>query len=198
MNIKRRKSKVERARRVQGKAALDARPSTLDRALRRVKLFLCDVDGVMTDGAVWMGQGVESKRFNIRDGLGLKFLQRCGIRVGWVSRRLSAATRQRADDLKIDFLVQRDGGKVAAVESILEQTGLNWSDLCYVGDDIVDLGVLRRAGVAVAVADGVTEARAAAHYITRNPGGHGAFRETVELILQAQNQWHLVVSDYAC
>src|SRR6185436_6449740 len=124
-------------------------------ALKRVRLFLCDVDGVLTDGAVWMGGGVEMKRFNIRDGLGLKFLQRHGIKVGWVSRRPSSATQQRADDLKIDFLVQHAGGKIEGVEGILRQTGLKWADVCYVGDDVVDIGVLDRVGLAVAVGDGV-------------------------------------------
>ena len=164
---------------------------------QRVKLFLCDVDGVLTDGAVWMGGGVETKRFNIRDGLGLKFLQRHGIKVGWVSRRPSSATQQRADDLKIDFVAQSDSGKVGAVESILRQVGLNWPEVCYVGDDVVDLGVLERSGVAVAVADGVAEARAAADYVTKARGGHGAVRETVELILKAQGKWQSVVSEYA-
>jgi 3-deoxy-D-manno-octulosonate 8-phosphate phosphatase (KDO 8-P phosphatase) len=165
--------------------------------LRRVKLFLCDVDGVLTDGAVYMGGGVETKRFNIRDGLGLKFLQFSGIKVGWVSRRPSSATRQRADDLKINFLSQSDSGKVQAVESILKQTGLNWAAVCYVGDDVVDLGVMKRAGVAVAVGDGVAEARAAADYVTKAPGGHGAIRETVEMILKAQNKWQRVVTEHA-
>src|SRR6476661_6802579 len=117
---------------------MPARISTQLRArLRRVKLFLCDVDGVLTDGAVYMGGGVETKRFNIRDGLGLKFLQLNGIKVGWVSRRPSSATQQRADDLKIDFLVQHNGGKIEGVERILRQTGMKWSDACYVGDDVV-------------------------------------------------------------
>ena len=165
--------------------------------LQQVKLFLCDVDGVLTDGSVWMGAGVETKRFNIRDGLGLKFLQNNGIRVGWVSRRPSQATQQRAENLKIDFLMQRDGGKVAAVESILRRTGLNWDQVCYVGDDIVDVGVFNRVGVAVAVADGVAEARAAADYVTRAPGGRGAIREAVELVLKAQEKWSRVVSEYA-
>jgi len=165
--------------------------------LRRVKLFLCDVDGVLTDGTVWMGNGVETKRFNIRDGLGLKILRRYGIKVGWVSRRPSNATRQRAEDLEVDFLMQGDGGKGAFVESILEQAGLNWSDVCYVGDDIVDLGVMKRAAVAVAVADGVAEAKAAADYVTKAAGGHGAVREMVELILKAQNKWGRAVAEYA-
>lgn len=162
-----------------------------------IRLFLCDVDGVLTDGAVYMGGGLETKRFNIRDGLGLKFLQAHGIKVGWVSRRPSGATQQRADDLKIDFVVQHAGGKIEGVEAILRQTGLNWSDVCYVGDDVVDIGVMNRANLAVAVGDGVAEAKAAADYVTRAPGGNGAIREIVEMILRAQNKWKLVVSEYA-
>lgn len=165
--------------------------------LKSVKLFLTDVDGVLTDGAVYMGGGMEMKRFNIRDGLSLKFLQLQGIKVGWVSRRPSSATQQRAEDLKIDFLVQHQGGKIEGVESILRQTGLKWADVCYVGDDIVDIAVLERAGLGVAVGDGVAEARAAAHYVTKAPGGNGAIREIVEMILKAQNKWKRVVSEYA-
>jgi 3-deoxy-D-manno-octulosonate 8-phosphate phosphatase (KDO 8-P phosphatase) len=124
-------------------------------------------------------------------------LQHSGIKVGWISRRPSSATQERASDLKIDFLAQGDTGKVPAVEAILRQTGLNWSDICYVGDDIVDVGVLKRAGVAVAVGDGVAEAKAAADYITKNRGGLGAVREIVEMILKAQNKWKSVVATYA-
>lgn len=169
---------------------------TLRSRLRRVKLLLCDVDGVLTDGTVWMGDGAELKRFHIRDGLGLKFLQRHGTKVGWVSRRPSPATRQRADDLKIDMLVQGDIDKVEAVESILRQNALNWSQVCFVGDDIVDLGVVRRAGVGVAVADSVAEVKKAADYVTRARGGHGAVREVVELLLKAQERWQRVISEY--
>ena len=171
--------------------------AALNKKLKSVKLFLCDVDGVLTDGAVYMGGGVETKRFNIRDGLGLKFLQRHGIKVGWVSRRPSSATQQRADDLKIDFLVQHNGGKIEGVEGILRQTGVSWTDVCYVGDDIVDIAVLERVGLGVAVGDGVPEAKAAADYVTKAPGGNGAIREIVEMILKAQQKWKLVVSEYA-
>src|SRR5947207_1700522 len=138
----------------------------LSAQLRRIKLFLCDVDGVMTDGTVYMGGGVEMKRFHIRDGLGLKFLQVHGIKVGWVSRRPSSATQQRADDLKIDFLVQHNGGKIEGVEAILRQTGLAWEDTCYVGDDVVDIGVLNRVGLAVAVGDATEDTKTAADYVT--------------------------------
>jgi 3-deoxy-D-manno-octulosonate 8-phosphate phosphatase (KDO 8-P phosphatase) len=163
-------------------------PPSLRQKLRGVKLFLCDVDGVMTDGTVWMGDAGENKRFHIRDGLGLKFLQRHGIKVGWVSRRPSPATQRRADDLKIDFLIQSDSDKVPAIEALLQRVSLNWSQTCYVGDDVVDVGALNHAAVAVAVADAVPEARAAADYVTKERGGLGAIRETVELILKAQNK----------
>ncbi len=171
--------------------------SKLSSRLKRVKLLLCDVDGVLTDGSVFIGQETESKRFHIQDGLGLRLLQRQGIKVGWISNRPSAATTQRAVELKIDFLSQDKGNKVAAVENILRQAGLDWTGVCYVGDDIVDLGVLKRAAVAVAVPNGITEARALADYVTAAPGGHGAVREVVELILKAQNKWTPLVREYS-
>jgi 3-deoxy-D-manno-octulosonate 8-phosphate phosphatase (KDO 8-P phosphatase) len=174
---------------------------SMDRALKkklaRVRLFLCDVDGVLTDGTVLMGNGVETKRFNIQDGLGLRLLQREGIKVGWISRRPSAATAQRAADLKIDFLYQGDDNKVTAAEDILRQAGVSWAQTCYVGDDIVDLAVLKRTGLAVAVANGIREAKVMADYVTRAAGGYGAVREVVELILKAQNKWKRLVRVYA-
>lgn len=165
--------------------------------LARVKIFLCDVDGVLTDASVFIGGRVEIKRFNILDGLGLVLLRRVGIPVGWISSRPSPATKLRAKELKIDFLAQSKDSKVAAVESILARTGFGWAQVCYVGDDIVDLGVLKRAGLAVTVANGTAEARAAAHYVTTAGGGHGAVREVVEMILKAQNKWAGLVAGYA-
>ena len=171
--------------------------ATLNKKLKATKLFLCDVDGVLTDGAIYMGHGVESKRFNIRDGLGMKFLQVHGIRVGWVSRRPSSATQQRADDLKIDFLVQHNGGKIEGVEGILRQTGMDWTDVCYVGDDVVDIGVLKRVGLAVVPGDGTADTKKCADYVTKAQGGNGAVREVVEMILKAQNKWKRVIAEYA-
>ncbi len=157
--------------------------------LRRVKLFLCDVDGVLTNGTVLLGEGKEYKSFNIQDGLGLLLLKRHGIKVGWISNRPSPVTQQRAEELKIDFLYQENGSKVAAVESILGRAGLDWEAVCYMGDDIVDLGVLKRAGVAVAVANAIIEAKQLADYVTIAEGGKGAVRETVRLVLDAQDKW---------
>ncbi len=166
--------------------------------LKRIKLFLCDVDGVMTDGAVFIGGAREIKRFNIRDGLGRVFLRRAGFRVGWVSARPSPVTEARAAELEIDFLIQQGDriGKTGAVEKLLRRTRLDWDAVCFVGDDVVDLGPLRRAGFAVAVADARPEVKAAADYVTRAPGGHGAIREVAEMILQAQGKWDSIVAHY--
>ena len=167
--------------------------------LRRIKLFLTDVDGVLTDGSIFIGGEREFKRFNIRDGLGLVLARRAGLKVGWVSARPSLATKLRADELKIDFLVQQGDmtSKTAAIEQLLAQEKISWAETCFVGDDIIDLGPLTRAGLAVAVGDGVAEAKTAAHYITKNAGGRGAIRETVELILKAQGKWAQFVKNYS-
>jgi 3-deoxy-D-manno-octulosonate 8-phosphate phosphatase (KDO 8-P phosphatase) len=165
--------------------------------LARVKLFLCDVDGILTDSGVFIGLEHEIKRFHIRDGLGLVMLRESGIKVGWVSKRLSSATTLRAAELKIDFLEQGSGSKVLAVENILAKTGYKWEEVCFMGDDVVDLGVLKRAGVAATVADAVDEAKAASHYVTRAGGGNGGVREVVEMILKAQNRWERVVAEYS-
>jgi len=168
---------------------------TLRAKLRQVKLLLCDVDGVLTNGTIVMGEGKEYKTFNIQDGLGLLLLKRNGIKVGWISNRPSPVTQQRAEELRIDFLQQDKGNKVAAAESILARTGLSWEQVCFMGDDVVDLGVLRRAGVAVAVANAIAEAKEMAHYVTSAEGGHGAVREIVRLILNAQDKWARVISE---
>jgi 3-deoxy-D-manno-octulosonate 8-phosphate phosphatase (KDO 8-P phosphatase) len=169
----------------------------LNTRLARVRLFLCDVDGVLTDGSVFIGQERETKRFHIRDGLGLVLLRREGIKVGWISNRPSSETTLQAEELKIDFLEQAKGDKVKAAENILAKTGLGWEEVCYVGDDIVDLGVLKRAGVAVTVADAVPEAKTIAHYQTKAAGGHGAVREVVEMILKAQKKWGRLVAEHS-
>lgn len=169
----------------------------LNARLAKVKLFLCDVDGILTDCSVFIGLADEVKRFHIRDGLGLIFLRENGIKVGWVSKRPSSATKLRAEELKIDFLEQNKGSKVAAVESLLAKTGFKWDEICYMGDDVVDLGVMHRVAFAATVADATDEAKEVSHYVTRANGGCGGVREVVEMILKAQNHWQKVVVDYS-
>jgi len=172
---------------------------SLKKRLARVKLFLCDVDGVLTDGSIFIGGEREFKRFNIRDGLGLVLARRAGLKIGWVSARPSLATKMRAAELKIHFLVEQTDkeSKTSAIEKLLAQEKLGWDDVCFVGDDIVDLGPLQRAGFAVAVADGVAEAKAKAHFVTAAAGGRGAIREVVEMILKAQGIWQPFVAHYS-
>ena len=169
----------------------------LNDRLAKVRMLLCDVDGILTDAAVFIGLEQEIKRFHIRDGLGLMILRREGFLVGWVSNRPSEATTLRAEELQIDFLVQEKGSKVDKVETLLAKTGLQWEQICYMGDDVVDLGVLKRAGVAATVANANPTAKAVAHYITQAEGGHGAVREVVEQILKAHNRWDRIVAEYS-
>jgi len=178
-------------------APVNTRTTLLRARCRRIKLFLCDVDGILTDTAVWIGRGTELKRFNIRDGMGIKLLQESGIRVGWISRRPSPATTERARELKIEFLVQSKNSKVKAVEKILQRAGLGWDEASFMGDDIVDLGVLRRAGLAVTVPGAPEEVGRRCHYITRAEGGQGAVREVIEMILKAQGMWASIVAHHA-
>ena len=165
--------------------------------LAKVKLFLCDVDGVLTNGTVLIGGNFEAKAFNILDGFGLRLLQREGIKVGWVSNRPSPATELRAKELKVDFLEQQNGNKVEVVEAILKRAGVGWDEVCFVGDDLVDLGVLKRVGFSAVVANGIDEAKALADYVTKANGGEGAVREVAVLILKAQKKWKRIVQSYS-
>lgn len=165
--------------------------------LQRIKLFLCDVDGILTDGSIYIGQEGDIKLFSIQDGLGLKLLQSQGVKIGWISNRPSPVTLRRAQELKIDFLSQDKATKITAAENILSETGFKWSETSYMGDDVVDLCLLTRAGLAISVPNGISEAKKAAHYVTKAPGGFGAVREVVEMILKAQKKWNRLVEEFS-
>jgi 3-deoxy-D-manno-octulosonate 8-phosphate phosphatase (KDO 8-P phosphatase) len=175
---------------------------TLDpQAARRVGLLALDVDGVLTDNGVWIGpiagDRVELKRFDIQDGLGHVLLRTAGIPVVWLSGRHSEATALRARELKVDELLQvRGPHKLQALEAVLERRGLQWSEVAYVGDDLADLQVLRRAGLPIAVANAVAEVRAIAAYVTQAAGGHGAVREIVDALLKARGVWDDIMERY--
>lgn len=168
----------------------------LQARLARVKLLVCDVDGILTDASIYVGEPGEYKRFNVRDGLGITVWRREGFKIAWASARPSAATTVRATELQVDFLIQQKGSKVQAIERILATEGATWDEVCYLGDDIVDLGPLERAGVAVCVPPGHPEALARAHYVTELAGGQGAVREVIELILRAQGRWQRIIREY--
>jgi 3-deoxy-D-manno-octulosonate 8-phosphate phosphatase (KDO 8-P phosphatase) len=170
--------------------------TVLERATR-VKLLLLDVDGVLTDGTVVVhSDGSESKPFAIRDGITLVWAQRVGLRVGILSARNSPTTPHRAAQLGITLIYQGVKSKAEAYARILADEQLEDADVAYMGDDIVDLAVLGRVGLATAPADAVPEVRSRVHWVSANPGGQGAVRELVELLLKAQNLWDGVVESY--
>jgi 3-deoxy-D-manno-octulosonate 8-phosphate phosphatase (KDO 8-P phosphatase) len=163
----------------------------------KVKLILLDVDGVLTDGAVVIfGDGSESKRFHIRDGIALVWAQRVGITVGLLSARNSPTTKQRAAQLGITLVHQGVPSKINTYDQIVGDMVLSDEDVAYMGDDIVDLAVLARAGLSAAPADAVAEVRARVDFVSAFPGGDGAVRELVEMILRAQGQWDPLVAAY--
>ena len=165
--------------------------------IRRVKLLILDVDGVMTDGRIIIDDaGLESKQFDVRDGHGLKMLMRCGIDVVLLTGRKSRVVEHRAADLGIAEVHQGILNKREAFSEILKRRGILPEESACVGDDVVDIPLFRRAGFSVAVADAVPEAREIADYVTENGGGRGAVREVCEVILKGQNRWGDVSARY--
>lgn len=161
---------------------------------RRIKLIGLDVDGVITNNAIYLGlvdgQRVEFKQFDIQDGLAMGLARRLGLVVAWVSGRYSDATTLRATELHIDEVIQdRAARKVPAMTEMLLRRGIGWEEVAFLGDDLADVPVLRRVGLPMAVANAVAEVKALATVTTRAPGGSGAVREAIELLLRAQGRW---------
>ncbi len=152
---------------------------------------------MLTDGRItYDGSGKEWKSFDIKDGQGIKLLQRAGIEVGILSGRRSSAVRARAKELGIVLVRQSALEKGKALQEIICGRNIKEEQICFVGDDLMDLPVLLQVGFAVAVADSPEEVKSNAHYITRRPGGHGAVREVCDLLLQAQGKWKAVTDKY--
>jgi 3-deoxy-D-manno-octulosonate 8-phosphate phosphatase (KDO 8-P phosphatase) len=167
----------------------------IEQRARRVQLIVFDVDGVLTDGSVLIGpDGWEAKWFSIRDGAGIVMAQREGLPIGLLSGRPSAATAQRAAELGIQLVIQGGPDKRGAFARLLEDRRLEGDDVAYMGDDLLDLPILRQAGLAGAPADAASEVRARAHWISALPGGRGAARDFIELILRARSRWDAVVA----
>lgn len=191
---------------------------------KKIKLLLLDVDGVMTDGTLWFlpappgskrGLGeqqkakadaggfaiasdeyVETKGFHAHDGTAMSLARLGGIKVGLITKRISETVALRARDLRLDYVYQGCADKIAAFREILQKERLKEEEACYVGDDIIDLPVMRRCGLAIAVANAREEVKDEAHLVTDHRGGEGAVRDAVEYILRAQGLWEKVVKTY--
>jgi 3-deoxy-D-manno-octulosonate 8-phosphate phosphatase (KDO 8-P phosphatase) len=171
--------------------------ASLNAKAARIRLILFDVDGVLTDGRVTIhGDGSESKTFGIRDGIAMVWAQRSGIRVGFLSARMSSTTPVRAAQLNITLVYQGVLDKLSSYEQILDELHVSDDDVAYMGDDVVDLAVLTRAGLSAAPADAVEEVRSRVDWVSGFAGGAGAARELIELVLRAQNLWDGVVNAY--
>ena len=168
----------------------------LERA-RKARLLMMDVDGVLTDGRIIQdGHGHELKVFDVKDGHGIVMAHRAMLRTALISGRESETITRRAEELGIELVFQKIWNKLEVYEKILVDTELTHDEVAYIGDDLIDIPLLRRVGLAVAVADAVDEVKAAAHLITERPGGQGAVREVIELILRAQGHWDSLLERY--
>jgi len=178
-----------------------------DRA-RRIKIILFDVDGVLTDGGIWLipvpfatDEGVttkmvEAKGYNAHDGTAISLARLGGMKLGIITKRISETVALRARDLKLEFVYQGYAFKMKAVREIMEQEGVTLEEIAYVGDDVIDLPVMRTCGFAVAVGDARPQVKAEAHYVTQNRGGHGAARDAVEFILDAKGMLNDCIEAY--
>lgn len=184
-------------------AAALASPEVLARA-RNIKLFLMDVDGTLTDGGICLISSTsaeggtpaavsEMKIFNAQDGQGLSLAHTMGIQTGFITGRRSPAVAKRAQELKVTFVHLGQATKMQAFEESMKAAGVAEQEVAYMGDDLPDIPLAQRAGLAVSVADGAPELKAVCHYTTRRPGGRGAAREVIELILKAQGRWEKAV-----
>lgn len=172
-------------------------PAGLRKKAHAVKLLLLDVDGVLTDGSIVIdARGGEIKRFDVRDGEGIKLLMRARIGVGLISGRASRAVAARARELGIRMIHQGVRDKGRTYEKIKARTRLTDHEIAYIGDDLADLPILRRAGLAIAINDGWPGLKATVDYVTGNRGGRGAVREVAEIILRAQGKWATITQRY--
>lgn len=197
--------------------------SPQDRA-RNIKVIIFDVDGVFTDGTIWLVPGmhtdggvlegitdlhskdigfgvqsktmVEAKGYSAHDGLGIALARMAGIKCGIITKRVSETVATRARDLRLEFIYQGQAFKMKAVREIMEKEGVSLQEICYVGDDVIDLPVMRECGLAVAVANARPQVKAMAHYVTPNSGGYGAGRDAIEFILDAQGLLEKCVEAY--
>jgi len=190
---------------------------------RKIKLILFDVDGVLTDGKIWIfpspaGQQsvlerlsnrgeetdrevrgtnlIEAKGFNAHDGAGISLARLGGIKTGLITKRMSETVALRARDLKMEHVYQGTHNKVAALEEILGKDGITAAEVAFVGDDVIDLPVMRRCGLAIAVKNARPEVKSEAHWVTPHAGGDGAARDAIEYVLKAQGKWKKAIEDY--
>ena len=171
-------------------------PGIIERA-RRISLLILDVDGVLTDGKVYYGNyGDQLQAFSVQDGMGMGLWHRAGLQSVIISGRRSGVVKRRAKEMRIAKVFQSVGDKEKIYLEILQNVGKSDEEVCFIGDDLMDIPLFRRVGLAVAVGNAVAEVKEAAHYVTEHAGGNGAVREAVDLLLKANGKWEKVTRDF--
>jgi len=173
-------------------------PIAVAKRAKKIQVLLMDVDGTLTSGAVTLlsteeGTALEIKTFDAHDGQRLTLARTAGLRTGVITGRESAALRQRCKEMDIEFVYEKQAHKIPAYEEILKKAGVEESEVAYVGDDLPDIKVMRRVGLAVAVGNAAPEVKKVAHYVTKASGGRGAIREAIEVILKSKGVWNDVI-----
>lgn len=162
----------------------------------QIKMILMDVDGVLTSGEIiYTSSGDELKMFNVQDGMGITLARLAGLKTGIITGRMSALVKRRAEELKVDVLSQGNFKKLPEYERIKKEFGLNDREICYIGDDVLDIPILKRVGFSVAVANARDEVKAICDYVTVAEGGKGAVREVIDRILKWQQKLHQIIDD---
>jgi len=158
---------------------------------RKVQVILFDVDGILTDGSIILGNdNIELKAFNAQDGLGITLAKRAGIKVGIITGRYSNLVKKRANELDLDIVSQGHFDKRIPLKEIVEKNGLKYQNIAYIGDDILDIPILKLAGFSATANNGVPEVKEVVDFVSKKNGGQGAVREIIEFILKCQNRWH--------
>ena len=169
-----------------------------DKRMQSIRMILSDVDGVLTDGSItYNNQGIESKSFHVRDGMGIKLWQRAGHFFGIITARTSHIVKMRMAEIGVELVRQGIDEKLAAAESIVKQKGMTFEEVCYIGDDLTDLRLINSVGLGVSVADAAEDVCRAANVVTTLPGGKGAVRELIETILKYQKRWEELLGNYS-
>lgn len=169
----------------------------LDKRMQSIQLILSDVDGVLTDGKITFdNQGIETKSFHVRDGMGIKLWQRAGHQFGIITARSSHIVKLRSAELGIELVRQGSSEKLPVAMQIIKELSLQPDNVCYIGDDLTDMRLMSQVGLAASVADAATEVRSIAHLVTKTNGGDGAIRELIETILKSQKRWEETIQGY--
>lgn len=172
-------------------------PTRVTARARRIRLLIADVDGVLTDGRMVLSErGDELKRFHTRDGVAVELARRARLRIAFVTGEKSGLARARGDKLGVDAVVLGARRKGETLDELCTQFGVAPAEAAWVGDDLLDVPALQRAGLAIAVADAAAEVKAVAHLVTRTRGGQGVLRECVEMILRSQGTWRAIIEGY--